>query len=60
MNARIITPEEFEERMKEIKNKNYDTEGCHIDMDDLMCKVLCRLGYSKGIEVYNDTGKWYA
>lgn len=56
-----ITPEEFYQKMIEIrKTKGFDEEDIHRDMDDLLCETLKQLGYSKGVEVFEDTHKWYA
>ena len=54
-----MTPEEFAKEMKNIQEK-CDTEDGHIAMDDLMCKVLCQLGYEEGIKIFVNTGKWYS
>ena len=57
----IITPEEFWLKMCTIitKNDGYE-ETTHIEMDNLMCDLLCELGYKKGIEVFKHTSKWYS
>lgn len=61
-----ISPEEFAERMELCKqntawcNGDLDEEDCHVAMDRLMTEVLESLGYSKGIEIFWDTPKWYA
>ncbi len=56
-----ISPEEFYQKMLKIKeDKEYDKEGVHREMDDLVCEVLESLGYEKGINVFNDTDKWYS
>lgn len=57
-----MTPEEFEKKMIEIKEEyeEHDEEECHILMDELMEDVLRSLGYAKGMNVFNDTRKWYA
>lgn len=55
----MITPAEFEDRMKEI-NANKYIEDRHIDADKLMCAVLRDLGYSKGVEIFERMEKWYS
>lgn len=55
----IVTPADFEDRMKEIANRK-DTEGRHVDADKLLCEVLNSLGYEAGVEIYEKIGKWYA
>ena len=58
-----ITPEIFAERMKNIQelySDRYDTEERHKAMDDLMCELLRELGYGEGIDIFEETSKWYA
>lgn len=56
-----IAPEEFYQKMIEIrKTEGFDEEDTHRCMDDLLCETLKQLGYSKGVEVFEDTYKWYA
>jgi len=57
--SRVLTPQEFAEKMKNI-SMNDDTEMGHVNMDNLMCEVLESLGYKEGIDVFRNTGKWYA
>ena len=65
-NKEIISPDEFKKKMKAIKIKVdagfliLDKEEAHVQMDDLMCEVLSSLGYEEGIEIFQNTGKWYA
>ena len=39
---------------------NPDTEVAHYEADILMCELLTELGYSEGIEVFDNALKWYA
>lgn len=56
-----MTPHEFWESMYEIKiNPDLYEETRHIMMDDIMCSLLRELGYGEGVDVFEDTGKWYA
>lgn len=55
---RIISPEEFAERMR--KCNSLDTESGHIEADALMCETLRRLGYSEGIATFKSFSKWYS
>lgn len=65
-NKKIISPDEFKKKMKEIQIKLdagflvLDKEEAHIQMDDLMCEVLSSLGYKEGIEIFQNTEKYYA
>lgn len=64
MDLKPITPEEFERRMKEVKETYYekygDKELAHRFADDLMIDVLNSLGYSEGILINKSMKKWYA
>ena len=60
-----MTPEEFEERMKQISATDSGYPGCdmedrHREMDNLMCELLGSLGYGAGVEIFQETDKWYA
>ena len=56
-----MTPEEFWLKMCTIITENDGHEEyTHIDMDKLMCELLCELGYEKGVEVFRHTPKWYS
>ena len=53
--------ESFAEQMRVIRyNYQDDEEICHALMDDLMCETLRSLGYEKGIDIFEETPKWYA
>lgn len=56
----IPSPSEFEEQMKEFAKHDDNREFMHQDMDDLMCDILEKLGYQKGVEIFRRTHKWYA
>lgn len=53
-----ITPEVFAERMRNAIEEG--TEDGHMIMDDLMCELLRELGYGEGIDIFENTHKWYA
>lgn len=55
----MITPAEFEDRMRAIDDDIFDTEDKHIEADKLMCSVLRDLGYVKGVEIFERMEKWY-
>lgn len=48
-------------KLKKIQ-KEYagDEEVRHIEEDYILCELLEELGYTRLIEQYNSTGKWYA
>ena len=57
----IMSPEEFKNRMCDICARyDDDVEMRHQDMDGLMAQVLTTLGYGEGINIFDDTYKWYA
>ena len=64
--SNIMSPEEFKKKMKELQIKEelrgiyFDREEMHIAMDELMCEVLNSLGYEEGVEIFQNTYKWYA
>ena len=55
-----ITPEEFKKRMQYILDTSRDPECDHLSADDLMCEVLCQLGYNDGVKIFDKIPKWYA
>lgn len=58
--AEMISPKEFAEKMGQIAEERDDTEVCHIKMDDYICEVLRTLGYKEGVEIFENTPKWYS
>ena len=60
-----MTPEEFKKEMLYAQNirrtdGRFDQEYAHRYMDRLMCDLLRELGYGEGVEIFEDTPKWYA
>lgn len=52
---------EFADRMGYIReNYGEDEEVCHEKMDELMCMTLRRLGFGEGVDIFEETKKWYA
>jgi len=65
MENTIKTPAEFAEQMRYIQRKgsddnSNDIEFVHIAMDNAMADLLESLGYSEGVQVFQDTYKWYS
>lgn len=69
MGTLLLTPEEFAKMMKDISDKlvnppecrpYYDKEDAHIEMDYLMCDLLRSLGYGDGVDIFENTDKWWA
>ena len=65
----VLTPEEFTKAMNDISDKlanppkyrpYYDEEDAHMEMDDLMLDLLRSLGYGDGVDIFENTNKWYA
>jgi hypothetical protein len=54
-----MTPKEFEEKMKELKNE-HDPETAHFLMDELIVSLLVELGYEDGVEIFIRQTKWYS
>lgn len=52
--------DEFNKKMKHISENQWRTEDAHIEMDDVMCNTLRKLGFEKGIEIFEHTEKWYS
>lgn len=52
----------IEKYIKELKIliDNDDTEFAHGEADDILCKILCELGLSKIVDLYEKVKKWYA
>lgn len=55
-----MSPDDFFEQMIGIDQFYKDEEQKHAVADELMCEVLRRLGYEKGIQVFDNMDKWYA
>lgn len=66
--SHIMTPEEFAKAMKKASdNLNdptghpyYDEEYAHSKMDGIMADLLRQLGYGEGIDIFENTNKWYS
>lgn len=51
----------FAERMREIASQYAkDIEVCHAEMDKLMCETLRNVGYGEGVDIFENTDKWWA
>jgi len=53
-----LTPDKFLQKMMDCDNG--ESEQDHEDADDLMCELLCSLGYGEGIEVFERMNKYYS
>lgn len=51
--------DEFNEKMKYIAENQWNTADAHMEMDAVMCNTLEKLGFGKGVEIFEDTEKWY-
>ena len=38
----------------------YDEEDAHRQMDGIMANLLRQLGYREGIDIFENTNKWYS
>ena len=62
MKITVTTPEQFLAEMENLRAAFPDppyTEWAHQPMDDLLCRVLCELGYQDGVKVFMEQDKWY-
>lgn len=51
----------FTASMREAYQKYGDDEEIvHSMMDGIMCETLDRLGFTEGVELFNEAPKWYA
>lgn len=51
----------FTAEMQEAYRKYGDDEEIvHSMMDGIMCEILDRLGFTEGVEIFNEAPKWYA
>lgn len=54
----MMTPEEFERKMKEIAKERH-VDDRHYEANCLMANLLKELGYGNGIDVYDEFDKYY-
>ncbi len=63
-NGVVITQDmiaEFTAAMQEAYRKYGDDEEIvHSMMDGIMCETLEKLGFAKGVEIFDEARKWYA
>lgn len=52
-------PDEFAQKMKDIFERG-DTETDHSAADGLMSDLLDKLGYSKAVDIFWSSERWYA
>lgn len=51
----------FTEAMREAYQKYGDDEEIvHSVMDGIMCETLEKLGFTEGVEIFDEAPKWYA
>ena len=55
-----MTPEEFRDKMLEIRETGGDPEATHGWADDTLCELLRSLGYGEGVAIFESLEKWYA
>ena len=49
----------YEDAMRQQIN-NDDTETAHLLADEILCDVLCELGYKNLVDLFYKVDKWYA
>lgn len=55
----MLDEEEFIEKIK-CRCFTGDSEGDHINADDILCDFLRLLGYERLVDTYESVSKWYA
>lgn len=55
----LPTADELAEDMR-TEAKITDEEISHGMMDDVMCRLLCEMGYEEAVAIFDDAPKWYA
>ena len=48
------------EMQKTYKKYGDDEEIVHSMMDGIMCETLEKLGFAKGVQIFNEAPNWYA
>jgi hypothetical protein len=54
------TPEEFKNKMMDIKERITFQVEAHESADELLCDLLVSLGYDEGVKIFYSIDKWYA
>ena len=54
-----MTKEQAIEELK-IQQKSKDVEYAHVQADNILCKLLIKLGFGEVIAEYEKVDKWYA
>lgn len=56
-----MTPEEFKRTINALHSMfEHDPERFHKHADELMCELLRSFGYGAGIDIFENTKKWYS
>jgi hypothetical protein len=50
---------EYCEQLNELKFSN-DTSDAHVEADNLLCKLLNKLGFDEVVDAFHEIDKWYA
>lgn len=51
--------DEYKEKMTQAID-NCDEEGGHVACDEILCELLCELGFDEIVEIYETQDKWYS
>ncbi len=54
-----MTTEDAIRLLKEAQQSN-DTEGGHVDADNILCQFLADLGHKEIVEEYRKVDKWFS
>ena len=56
----LTKEEQFKQNMQYVCDYYSDIEIRHCEMDRLMAQTLRDLGYGEGVDIFDNTSKWYA
>jgi hypothetical protein len=51
--------DEYKEKMRQAID-NTNEESGHIACDEILCELLCELGFDEIVEIYETQDKWYS
>ena len=56
-----MSSEDFESEMIKLRIRyRYDPEAFHTHADELMCNLLRTYGFGAGVDIFENTDKWYS
>ena len=52
--------DDFKMKMRDLSESDMTEDDKHVAMDQLMCDTLRSLGFETGVEIFENTYKWYS